>query len=568
MRRKRFTVLSRICPVSLKRMWWAMSASICPIWSLENRSRVRMPCASRTPSSTCPSKRMRSATRKVGGLPTSCSSAPAASVTVGSRSFSSSSSVCVHTSPSGWNSGGCATPFMAATSGRMSPSSPVSSRSSKPRRAPPSVRMRASSSRTRSGETFTIRPCSRCSAAMVAGSISEPSRAANRTARIKRRWSSWKRSSGAPMARTTRRRKSSRPPVKSSTCFVSGSSSSALIVKSRRIASCRGLPSKRDFTINALLLDPDTNQVLDFTGGREDLRRRVVRAIGAPDERFQEDHLRLIRAVRFAAGLGFEIKPATMAALQRLHGLIVKVSPERVRDELARILTEGGARRGFELLDETGLLGDILPEVAAMKGVAQPPEFHPEGDVWTHTLLLLGKLRDPTVTLAAGALLHDVGKPPTFRVAERIRFDGHVEEGVRLAHGILTRLRFSSDQIGQIEALIAHHMRFKDTGQMRESTVKRFLRMENFAEHLELHRLDCLSSNGKLDTYKRMLSRLEELGEEELRPKPLLTGRDLIELGYQPGPSFGKMLAAVEDAQLEARVQSKEAALALVRVFH
>ena len=322
---------------------------------------------------------------------------------------------------------------------------------------------------------------------------------------------------------------------------------------------------RRDFTINALLLDPDTNEVLDFTGGREDLRRRVVRAIGDPDERFQEDHLRLIRAVRFAARLGFEIEPATMAALQRLHGLIVKVSPERVRDELARILTEGGARRGFELLDETGLLGDILPEVAAMKGVAQPPEFHPEGDVWTHTLLLLEKLRDPTVTLAAGALLHDVGKPPTFRVAERIRFDGHVEEGVRLAHGILTRLRFSSDQIGQIEALIAHHMRFKDTGQMRESTVKRFLRMENFAEHLELHRLDCLSSSGKLDTYKRVLARLEELGEEELRPKPLLTGRDLIEQGYTPGPAFGKMLAAVEDAQLEGSVGNKEQALALVR---
>jgi poly(A) polymerase len=322
---------------------------------------------------------------------------------------------------------------------------------------------------------------------------------------------------------------------------------------------------RRDFTINALLLDPDTNQVLDFTGGREDLGRRVIRAIGDPDERFQEDHLRLIRAVRFAARLGFEIEPDTMAALQRLHGLIVKVSPERIRDELARILTEGGARRGFELLDETGLLGDILPEVAAMKGVAQPPEFHPEGDVWTHTLLLLEKLRHPTVTLAAGALLHDVGKPPTFRVAERIRFDGHVEEGVRLAHGILTRLRFSNEQVEQIEALIAHHMRFKDTGQMRESTMKRFMRMENFAEHLELHRLDCLSSNGKLDTYKRVLSRLAELGEEELRPKPLLTGRDLIEQGYQPGPSFGKMLAAVEDAQLEARVQNKDEALALVR---
>jgi poly(A) polymerase len=322
---------------------------------------------------------------------------------------------------------------------------------------------------------------------------------------------------------------------------------------------------RRDFTINALFLDPDTNEVLDFTGGREDLRCRTIRAIGDPEERFQEDHLRLIRAVRFAARLGFEIEPATMAAIQRLHGLIVKVSPERVRDELARILTEGGARRGFELLDETGLLGDILPEVAAMKGVAQPPEFHPEGDVWTHTLLLLEKLRHPTVTLAAGALLHDVGKPPTFQVADRIRFNGHVEAGVNLAHSILTRLRFSGEQTEQIEALVDNHMRFMDTGRMRESTLKRFLRMDNFAEHLELHRLDCLSGSGKLDNYKFVLSRLAAMGEEELRPKPLLTGRDLIEQGYQPGPSFGKMLAAVEDAQLEGRVRTKEEALAVVR---
>jgi poly(A) polymerase len=322
---------------------------------------------------------------------------------------------------------------------------------------------------------------------------------------------------------------------------------------------------RRDFTINALLLDPETNQVLDFVGGQQDLQRRVIRAIGDPEMRFQEDHLRLIRAVRFAARLGFEIDPATMAALQRLHGLIAKVAAERVRDELARILTEGGARRGFELLDETGLLGDILPEVAAMKGVAQPPEFHPEGDVWTHTLLLLEKLRNPTVTLAMGALLHDAGKPPTFRVAERIRFDGHVEEGVGLAHGILARLRFSYEQTEQILALIDQHMRFKDAGKMRESTLKRFLRMENFAEHLELHRLDCLSSNGKLDSYRLVRSRLAEFGAEELKPTPLLTGHDLIAAGYAPGPAFGKMLAAVEDAQLEARVRSKEEALALVR---
>jgi len=322
---------------------------------------------------------------------------------------------------------------------------------------------------------------------------------------------------------------------------------------------------RRDFTINALLLDPATNQVLDFVGGQEDLRRRVIRAIGDPESRFREDHLRLIRGVRFAARLGFDIEAATMAALRQWHGLIASVSAERVRDELVRILTEGGARRGFELLDETGLLGDILPEVAAMKGVEQPPEFHPEGDVWTHTLLLLEKLRNPTVTLAMGALLHDVGKPRTFRLAERIRFDGHVEEGVALANAILARLRFSNEQTGQIEALIAHHMRFKDAYKMRESTLKRFLRMENFGEHLELHRIDCLSSNGNLDNYKLVLSLLAEMGQEELKPKPLLTGHDLIAEGYEPGPAFGKMLAAVEDAQLEARVRSREEALALVR---
>ena len=322
---------------------------------------------------------------------------------------------------------------------------------------------------------------------------------------------------------------------------------------------------RRDLTINALLLDPGTGQVLDYVGGRDDLNRRIVRAIGDPDLRFREDHLRLLRAVRFAARLNFEIEPQTLAALRRLHGLILNVSPERIRDELVRILTEGGARRGFELLDETGLLADILPEVAAMKGVAQPPEFHPEGDVWTHTLLLLEKLRHPTVTLAMGALLHDVGKPGTRRVADRIRFDGHVEEGVRLARAILARLRFSHEDSRLIEALIDQHMRFKDAQRMRESTLKRFLRMEGFNEHLELHRLDCLSSNGKLDTYKLLLARLAELGEEQLRPQPLLTGRDLIEAGYSPGPAFSKILTAVEDAQLEARVQNKTDALALVR---
>jgi putative nucleotidyltransferase with HDIG domain len=322
---------------------------------------------------------------------------------------------------------------------------------------------------------------------------------------------------------------------------------------------------RRDFTINGLILEADTGNVLDYVGGRADLERRVVRAIGDPDARFQEDHLRLLRAIRFAARLGFEIESATFEAVRRHHALILKVAAERVRDELTRILTEGGARRGFELLDASGMLADLLPEVAAMKGVAQPPEFHPEGDVWRHTLLLLAGLDHPTPTLAWAALLHDVGKPPTFRVAERIRFDGHVEEGVKLAHGILNRLRFSRDDMEQVEALVANHMRFKDAHRMKQSTLKRFLLMPDFGEHLELHRLDCLAGNRNLENYDLAKRKLEELPVEQLKPAPLVTGVDLIAEGYQPGPRFAEMLAAVEDAQLEGRIASRDEALAMVK---
>jgi poly(A) polymerase len=322
---------------------------------------------------------------------------------------------------------------------------------------------------------------------------------------------------------------------------------------------------RRDFTINGLIMEADTGKVRDYVGGRADLERRVVRAIGDPDARLREDHLRLVRAVRFAARLGFEIDATTFEAIRRYHALTLKVAAERVRDELERILTEGGARRGFELLDASGMLADLLPEVAAMKGVQQPPEFHPEGDVWTHTLLLLEKLDHPTATLAWGALLHDVGKPPTFRVAERIRFDGHVEEGAKLAHGILTRLRFSRGDMERVEALIANHMRFKDAHRMKESTLKRFLRMPDFGEHLELHRLDRLASNQDLESYELVKRKLEELPEEQLKPAPLVTGADLIAEGYEPGPRFAEMLAAVEDAQLEGRVRSREEAMGMVR---
>ncbi len=253
---------------------------------------------------------------------------------------------------------------------------------------------------------------------------------------------------------------------------------------------------RRDFTINALLLDPrhldaPAANVVDYTGGLRDLHAHVIRAIGDPALRFAEDHLRMLRAVRFAARFGFEIETQTMAAIRSMHQRITRVSPERIRDELVRILTEGGARRGFELLDESGLLGDILPEIAAMQGVEQPPQFHPEGDVWIHTMLMLEGLESPTPELALGVLLHDVGKPGTFRVADRIRFDGHVELGERIARDILTRLRFSNAMIDQVVALIANHMRFTHVHQMRESTLKRMLRMDRFEEHLELHRLDC-----------------------------------------------------------------------------
>ena len=318
---------------------------------------------------------------------------------------------------------------------------------------------------------------------------------------------------------------------------------------------------RRDFTINALLLDPDTGEVLDYVGGRADLDARIVRAIGDPVRRFQEDHLRMLRAVRFAARLEFTIEPATLAAIQKLAPEIRHISIERVRDEISRILTEGGARRGFELLDAAGLLREVLPEVSALKGVEQPPQFHPGGDVWTHTLIMLEGLREPSVELALGVLLHDIGKPATFRIADRIRFDGHVEKGVEIAHALLNRLRYPNAVIERVEALIDNHMRFKDLPNMRESKIKRFLRMPNFEEHLALHRLDCLSSHGSLANYDFARNKQREVPPEQLRPVPLVTGHDLIAAGCKPGPAFGAALHEAEDAQLEGRVATKEEAL-------
>ena len=323
---------------------------------------------------------------------------------------------------------------------------------------------------------------------------------------------------------------------------------------------------RRDFTINGLLLDPISNEVLDFVGGRKDLDYKIIRAIGDPERRFAEDKLRMLRAVRFAARFGYEIEPVTFSAIQEFSPQIHQVSNERVRDELTKMLTEGHARDAFLLLDRTGLLGQVLPEISAMKGVEQPPQFHPEGDVFVHTLLLLQNLPHPCpLPLAWGALLHDVGKPPTFRVAsDRIRFDGHVEVGIRMAGEICRRLRFSNDDTEQILALVANHMRFADVTRMKESTLKRFLRLPRFEEHLELHRLDCTSSHGDLTSYNFTRDKLEATPPENIRPAPLVTGKDLIAAGYTPGPRFKEILSSVEDSQLEGKLASKEQAMEFV----
>ncbi len=327
---------------------------------------------------------------------------------------------------------------------------------------------------------------------------------------------------------------------------------------------------RRDFTINALLMNPETNEILDFVGGREDLRAGIIRAIGDPEERFREDKLRMVRAVRFAARLHYEIKPQTLRAIQRLAPEITQVSPERLRDELSKLLTEGSARRAFELLDETKLLPELLPEIARMKGVEQPPQFHPEGDVWIHTLLMLERLpAGCPPTLAWGVLLHDVGKPATFTPPSgpdgRIRFDRHAEVGTRMAEEICRRFRFSNDDTEQIAALVANHMKFKDVLQMKPATLKRFARMNRFDEHLDLHRLDCLSSHRMLDNYDFVRRFTEETPAEEIRPPRLLTGDDLLAIGLKPGPVFREILNTIEEAQLDGAIHTREEAMMLAK---
>jgi poly(A) polymerase len=337
---------------------------------------------------------------------------------------------------------------------------------------------------------------------------------------------------------------------------------------------------RRDFTINGMLLDPivfeetgdAASATLDFVGGRDDLTASILRAIGEPSLRFSEDKLRMLRAIRFAARLNLEIEPRTMAAIRNAAAQIDQVSSERIRDELTLMLTEGHARRAFELLDTTGLLQQVLPEATRMHGVQQPPQFHPEGDVWTHTMLLLEKLQPgATPTLAWGALLHDIGKPATYRAPDpndpndRIRFNGHVEVGVRIAETVLSRLRFSNEDTAQIVALVKNHMRFGDVLQMRQSTLKRFLRLPRFDEHLALHWLDCTSCHGDLALYNFARQQYETAPPEHIQPKLLLTGRDLIAAGYRPGPQFKAMLESAEDAQLEGHAVTQGEALDLVK---
>jgi tRNA nucleotidyltransferase/poly(A) polymerase len=327
---------------------------------------------------------------------------------------------------------------------------------------------------------------------------------------------------------------------------------------------------RRDFTINGLLMRHDSGEILDFVNGQADLKAGVIRAIGEADRRFAEDKLRMMRAVRFAARFEFEIEHRTFAAIRRHAGAVTDVSAERIREELTKLLTEGAARPGFELLEKSWLLSIVMPEIASMKGVQQPPQFHPEGDVWTHTLLMIAGLPAGTSpTLAWGVLLHDVGKPPTFKPAsqtgDRIRFDQHVDVGVRMTEAICRRYRFSNEETEQIVALVANHMRFGAVDQMRTSTLKRFVRLPHFEEHMELHRLDCLSSHRNLDSYGAVQTFLAETPEEQVRPQRVLTGTDLSEMGYIPGPAFSEILRAVEDAQLEGQIASKEEAEEFVR---
>jgi poly(A) polymerase len=328
---------------------------------------------------------------------------------------------------------------------------------------------------------------------------------------------------------------------------------------------------RRDFTINGLLMDAKTGEILDYVDGRADIEKKIIRTIGDPVRRFNEDYLRMLRAIRFAANLDFDLDGATRQAIAQNVSKIKAISAERVQDELNKILTRGGARRGFELMAETGILKQILPEVDVMRGVAQPPRFHPEGDVWQHTLIMLDILSTENkppidIALAWGTLLHDVGKPVTRTEDEHgVHFFGHVKLGEPIADDLMWRLRFSRSNRETVLNLIHQHMVFMNVQKMRNARLKRFLRMPDFSLHLQLHRLDCLASHGMLDNYEFCLNQLQNLEHEELHPPRLLTGDDLLAMGFTPGKIVGEILRVLEEEQLENRVHDREDALAFVR---
>ena len=323
---------------------------------------------------------------------------------------------------------------------------------------------------------------------------------------------------------------------------------------------------RRDFTVNGLLMDPVTGEITDYVDGLADIREKVIRTIGDPDKRFQEDHLRMLRAIRFTANLNFNLDTFTQESIGKNVAQIQTISAERIQDELNKLLTRGDARRGFELMAQTGMLRKILPEVDAMQGVEQPPRFHPEGDVWQHTLIMLAILSEDKETvvnpvLAWGTLLHDVGKPVSRTEDENgVHFYGHAKQGEKIADEIMQRLKFSRTQREAVLDLILQHMNFMNVQKMRTARLKRFLRLPDFDLHLELHRLDCLASHGMLDNYEFCRNQLENLTVEELHPPCLLNGDDLIALGFAPGKIIGEILRVVEDQQMEGRINTQDEA--------
>ncbi len=330
--------------------------------------------------------------------------------------------------------------------------------------------------------------------------------------------------------------------------------------------------ARRDFTINGMFHDPVADQFIDFVGGREDLKSQTLRAIGDPVARFREDKLRLLRAVRFAARFGYDIDPATWAALRAHATDIHAVSAERIREELVKILAHPSRVLGFDLLDQSGLLKQILPEIEALKGCEQPAQFHPEGDVFVHTRAMLELLPpDAPANLALSVLFHDIGKPPTFRYhadEDRIRFSGHDRVGAAMTEKLMERLRFSRHDIDRVAEAVRQHMVFKDVQNMRTAKLKRFMAREGFDEELELHRVDCQSSHGALDNYDFLKTKAEEFANEPLIPPPLLTGHDLMALGWKPGPHFGQVLESIQTAQLEGTLTTTQEALAWIKAHY